>query len=697
MKTNLKLTVFSVALIGAAVVPFAAAAPKVAETVVGPSRDGGLYVISQNEARVAYVGAKGTRTVVSVDGAEGPVLDELFNGAGGQPGAQLLLHNANAGGKFNGTPTAVIFSERGAHYAYIGRQGNEYVVIHDGKEVGRGPRNDLTLANLPLGLSPKGNFAFWGEQKIIEGRGQWRLIVNGKPETWTGHQDIKPVFSPDDQHYAYTFGTVADYRKRQLVVDGKVASYLGHTPQYTADSKLLLTIKSDGANVVFANGKPVVSAGLPVARVVPGPTGSHYAVILRKGTYNYEAVGTLYLDGKEIAGTDGALDISFSPDGKRYALRCSNPAAHSFFMIIDGKKGSEYTGVSEKVSWSPDSSKVLFPIVSSGRNFIVLNNTEEFPVQGVGSLTRDPIVFPATGSRYGFSSMENMSKQYLLIVDGKNVLPPGLSPNGDTFDFSADGSHWAMVAGPAGRSDYAGLLVDGALDQSLAIGSFAGSNWMNPTRNTNFLWSPDGKYLARMTRHADGSRPGLYINSALVYPSQMSVSRPFFSADSQHIYWQAAERFPDRGPPYYITYVDGVALTKLSGDPFQSNMHAWVVDEAGVLTYVGVDGDVVKRFRVTPDSEMTVDKMVTHAAAAQAKAASEGAAAQAKAAQDKVEADAKAKADAATALEKRQADQAAAYAAKQQAAIDARNAKKLKLLNAQRAKKGLPPLGELPE
>ena len=700
MKTSLKLPAFFVALAGAVLIPGAQAAPKVEETVVAPSNDGGLFVVSQEGAHIAYVGAKGTRTVVSVDGVQGPVLDEVFNSYSGAPGGQILLYNANAGGKFNGTPTAVIFSESGGHYAYIGRQGNEYVVVHDGKEVGRGARNDLGLSNLPLGISPKGNFAFWGEQKIVEGRGQYRLFVDGQAGPWAGYQEIKPVFSPDDQHYAYNAGTIADYKTQMLVVDGKAAGYAGISPQYTADSKLLLTIKPEGNNVVLANGKTAVSANLPIIKVIPGTSGSHYAVILRKGTINYEAVGSLYLDGKAISGTDGAMDLSYSPDGKHWALRCSNPEAKTFFMVIDGKKGSEYSNVWEKVSWSPDSTRAIYQISSSGRNFVVVDNTQEFPVMSVGSLTRDPIVFPATGHRYAFSSGDNLTRAYLTHVDGANLLPQGLSPNGDTFDFSADGSHWAMVTSPAGRNDFAGLLIDGTLNTDLAISSFAGSNdtnGPNTTRNPYFVWSPDGKYLARMARHPDGTSPGLYINGALAYPTQMGVFHPGFTPDSHHFVWQAAEHFPDRGPPYYITYVDGVALTKLSGDPFQSNKRAWLVDSAGVLTFLGIDGASVKRYRVTPESGMTIDKFVADSTAAQAKAAADAAAAKAKAEKDKADADAKAKADAAALAAKRKADQDAAYAAKHQAQVDAANAKKLKQLNAQRAKKGLPPLDSLPE
>ncbi len=695
---------FSVALAGAVLVTMAVpalAGPQVNETVIGPAGQGGLFVISQDGAHVAYVGAKGTRTVVTVDGVEGPVLDEIFNGSAANitQGGAILLHNANTGGKFNGMPTAVIFGESGGHYAYIGRQGNEYVVVHDGKEVGRGARNDLGLSNLPLGISPKGNFAFWGEQKIVEGRGQYRLIVDGQAGPWAGHQDMKPVFSPDDQHYAYNAGTIADYQKPMLVVDGKVAGYVGVQPQYTADSKVLLTLKPDGNNVVFANGKTAVSARLPVMKIIPGTAGSHYAVILRKATVNYEAVGTLYLDGKEVSGTDGAMDLSYSPDGKHWALRGSNPEAKTFFMVIDGKRGSEYSTVAEKVTWSADSTATMYQISNSGRNFVVVNNTQEFPVMSVGSLTRDPLVFAATGARYAFSSGENMTRAYLTIVDGKNLLPAGLSPNGDTLDFSADGSHWAMVTSPAGRNDFAGPA--GRRDTRSGpwrSDRLAAANWIQPTRNPHFQWSPDGKYLARMARHPDNTAAGLYLNGSLVYPTTMGVARPGFAPNSQHFYWQAAEKFPDRGPPYYIVYADGANVMKLSGDAFLGNTRAWVIDAAGGLTFVAMDSDNnVKRFHVTPDAGMTIDKFIADSTAAQEKATADAAAAKAKAVEDKAAADAKAKADAAAAAAKRKADQDAAYAAKHQAQVDAANAKKLKQLNAQRAKKGLPPLDALPD
>jgi hypothetical protein len=665
---NLRLR--SPALLLLSIASLVSAAPKVEETVVGPVGAGGLYILSQNDARVAYVGAKGTRTVVSVDGVEGPVLDELFNGSAANISAAgpLLVHQANAGGKFNGTPSAVIFSATGSSYAYVGRQGNEYVVVHNGKEVGRGPRNDLSLQHSPLGLSPGGTFAFWGEMKIEGGRGQYRLLFNGKAEPWAGHQDLEPVFSPDDKRYAYTAGTVADYQKQVLIVDGKVANYFGHTPQFTADSKTLITIAPN--NVVLVDGRPGPYTGIQIEKITPAPVGSRFAVIMRKRTVNSEGMGTLYLDGREVPGTDGAMDISFSPDGKRWALRCKNPEARSFFVIIDGKKGTEYQGVGEKFSWSPDSSKVVYHISSSGRNFVVVN-TEEFAVGMVHSLSRDAIVFPKVGSRYAFSSSDGSNRQHLTIVDGQNILPAGLAPNADSFDFSDDGSRYAFAVSPVARSDSAGLVIDGKHTNELFTGSFGGTGWITRTRNSLFLWSPHGKYFARVARRPDNTAAGLYLNDKLAFPTTLQISAPTFTPDGEHLYWIAAERNPDRSPLDYVVYADGQPVMKRQSDGFLGYKEAWSVDAKGVLTFVAVDGNQAKRYRVTPAADMNIPRMLALAEAKQAEEIAAAAAAKKKAEEDALAAKQRAEADAAALAAKRKADADAAVA-KRQADLEAR-------------------------
>lgn len=675
-----------------------AAEPKIEELVVGPANEGGSYIVSQKLARVAHIASKGTRLAVVVDGVEGPVIDELIGGgplAAYAPNKAPSVYKANHSWKgIAGTPSAVLFSEDGRHYAYMARQGSDYIVIHDGKEIGRGPRLSLGLNQNPISMSPLGKYVTWGEMKTEGGRGSWRLFVNGKPGPVAGHQDFPIVFSPGESRYAYNAATVEDYRKSVLVVDGKVASYTGYNPQFTADSKLLIT-QAPG-NAVLVDGRPMGATGIQLEKIVTSPVGSRYAVIIRKRTVNHEGVGTLYLDGKEVSGTDGAVDISFSPDGKRYALRCRNHEAKSFFMILDGKKGNEYQSIAEKVFWTPDSSKVIYQITSGGRNFVVVN-TEEFPVQNVAALMSSPIPMPDKGGRYAFTSVDGTNRNFLVVVDGKQVLPPNIWPDGSSLTFSGDGSRYAYVARPVGRNEIIGLVVDGTLKNELAVSEFTGTGWTNKQVNVYFRFSPDGKYLARMGRKPDNTNPGLYFNDKLAYPNSTGVSHLNFTPDGKHVFWLGREKFPDRPQLGYVAYVDGHPAVKFNGDTFQATDGTWEVGTDGVLTFLAVAGDVVKRYRITPAADMDIDRMIVQAeekrtraiaeaAAAKKKADDEAVAAAAKKKADDEALAAKRKADADAAAAKRKADLQAAAEAKAKARADALAARKKAAEDAAAAK-----------
>ncbi|HEX2099199.1 MAG TPA: hypothetical protein VHF69_00965, partial [Candidatus Synoicihabitans sp.] len=122
------------------------AAPTVEEAVMGPATAGGIYVVSPSGGRIAYMGMKGARLVVVVDGVEGPLFDELYSSQGQSfyAPAQAGVHPSVSAGQQPGAFAPVLFTADGAHYAYAGRQGNDYVVIHDGREVARVPRERST-------------------------------------------------------------------------------------------------------------------------------------------------------------------------------------------------------------------------------------------------------------------------------------------------------------------------------------------------------------------------------------------------------------------------------------------------------------------------------------------------------------------------------------------------------------------------
>lgn len=678
--------------------------------VVGPANAGGVYAISPKGVHVAYAATKGSRLVVSIDGQEGPVFDELFNPVGQSfySPPQVSVLTATAGGLNAGTVSPVIFSESGEHYAYVGRQGSEYVVIHDGKEIARGPRQTLALNYGPLALSPTGKHVFWDEMENTGSRSRWRLMMDGKAGPWSGHQTMTPVFSPDDSRYAFIAVDTEDQSKRTLVVDGKPAGYFGRQPVFTADSKTLLTIaaNSAGKDNLLANGKPVVS-GVSVGKIVTAPVGGRYGAIIQTKLINHMGVNSLFLDGKEIPGTDGAKDIWFSPNGKRYAAPCVDPAAGSGYVVVDGKKGPEYQSISEQIQyWTPDSSKLIYLAASGGRSFLVVEN-EEFAISSfVGGLQSPYVIFAEQGDGYMFGTRDGANRNFSVVVNGANVLPQALYPVDDTLTFTPDGSRYAYLVGPIGRSEVAGIVIDGVLHDQLAQNYF--SKWAGMALRTHaYVFSRDGKRIARMARSAAQNGNGLYIDDTLVYGTQRTVGFPAFTPDSQHFFWTASE-LGEAPPAHFTVYCDGEPTVKFYESYFMNTKGSWEMGSDGALVFLTIDGNDVKRYRITPSADRSVAMLMKNAeteraqAIARAEAEAEAereatakAAAQAEA--DRIAAAAKAKADQEAALAKRKADYEAAVAAKQQARLDAINAKKLYILNGQRAKKGLPPLDKLPE
>src|SRR6266851_5616569 len=97
-------------------------------------------------------------------------------------------------------PIPVIFSKDGAHWAYIAKQSDQYVVMLDGKELARGPINTGNLVNnLNLTFSANGQHLFWSE---ADAKGNFFIVVDSKPGP-AMRDLLQLVLSPDGEHYAY--------------------------------------------------------------------------------------------------------------------------------------------------------------------------------------------------------------------------------------------------------------------------------------------------------------------------------------------------------------------------------------------------------------------------------------------------------------------------------------------------------------
>lgn len=600
------------------------------ELVLGPANEGGVYTVSKKGVHVAFIGTKGSKVAVKVDGVDGPVFDELYTPTSSPfySPAQLAIVIADSGGINSNPMSPVIMSDDGAHYAYAGRQGNDYVVIHDGKEVGRGPRANLNLGLIALALSPHGRFVYWSDRSGDPGQSTSRLMVNGKPgPEWPGNSIPPPVFSGDDSRYAYTVVGMNDRNTQVLVIDGKEAGYAGTSPAFTADGKVLLAISyAAGKSGLLANGKLVVP-GIGVKKIVVAPVGGRYGAVVTTHLENSMGVDELMVDGKVVKGTAGARSVVFSPDGKHYAAACENTAARAMFMVVDGNAGGEYQGMgADSVWWTADSSKVFYTAMSNGRQFLIADD-QEFPLQYFIGGPNNPIHTPAQGARYAFGTRDGSNRNFTVVVDGKSVLPPNFSPVDGTLSFTADGSRYAYMIGPIGRQGYVGYVIDGEVHDELMPLQFGQSALLDLETNA-YLFSPDGKHIAYVASGADPTSAGLYVDQTLVHPSRTAIGDPAFSPDGRHLFWAAVEINTDRPGRHTAVYVDDELATNLDDSYFLRTKGCWEMGSDGALTVVSIFGNDVKRLRISAPDETNVDAMIAGAGEKRAKAAADAEAAQ---------------------------------------------------------------------
>lgn len=663
------------ALLGASV---AHGQAKVEELVVGPANAGGIYVTSPRGGHIAFAGTKGIKAYVSVDGVDGPLVDELFTPTGQSfyNPAQMGVHAWLSGGGNTSSVMPVILSEDGEHYAYAARIGNEYIVIHDGKEIARGPRTALSLNYGALTLSPTGRHVFWDEMKMENSNGSWRLMMSGKPGPWSGHQTMTPSFSGDDVRFAYNAGKIGNYQDQILVIDGKEAGYAGLKPMFTADGKSVITMRAIPNVAVFVDGKPAIE-GLSIDKIIVAPAGKNWGAIVRTKLVNNMGVGTFFLNGKAVDGTDGAQSAVFSPDGKHYAVICQNAASRSSFLVADGKAGPEFGGISDQlIRWTPDGSKVIYTATASGRNFVVVNHE---PVAVNALMGLNPIVLPKEGSKYSYGTYDGTNRIFSLIVDGQSVLLPGVYPYGDTITLSPDGSRYAYFFGPIGRSELTGIAIDGKAAEGLSPLYFA--KWRPTDAITpSVIFSPDSKHVAHLGRTAKPDDQGLYVDGQLAYATKRTPFYPTFSPDSKHLYWATTQTAD--GKPLYTVFADGREVVKANAQAFSSTAGNWTMSDKGVLTVFATDGDAVKRYRVSAPSDSSIDSMVSDLTKARALAAATAEAER----QAAATAAAQLKAEKEAAAAKAQADAAAAVAAKAKARQEAAEAKKQAAAEAAAAK-----------
>ncbi|HEV8197379.1 MAG TPA: hypothetical protein VGP87_12105 [Gemmatimonadales bacterium] len=554
--------------------------------------------VSPRGGHAAVVVGKGSRVAVVVDGVEGPKFDEI-----------LSIGTHGGAGKVN-------FSPDGSRYVYVGRVGQERVLMIDGKEALRVP---VATADI-IGPSNFPGPAFTANSKHLffvlythisssSGQSYYQFVFDGQPGPHSN--DLPAVtFSLTGDRYAYMLTNPLNRDQHALLVDNKPAGYPGpglslefggsRDFQFTADGAHLFVragVKGANAMAVLVDGRPFMKAD--GATVYTAPVGNGFATVVAQGPRNGPAAQFIDIAGHKVPGSEGYLidSLLFSPDGKHWATRVTT-LVNSQFVIADGKKGLEYQHVGEMLFTAAGT--IVYAATNANKQFVIVGDQESdgyqsmamFPTQVTG-VTRP---FAIAGSRVGFMAAANGGGfDRLVVVDGKVYT----KRNAGELTFSADGAHFAFMFDGGYNLDGTDVPGPGLLTfRPAPVDQFA----MPPGR---FLFSPDGKHLVAFGRASTGA--GIFVDGKFLLSGNGTPYSPTFTPDSRHLFWM--ERIPNDG--HWAVFLDGKPVVTLDvNDRMVDVPGAWEMGADGTLSVVGPTAEGYQRIRIIPGSDSSIDTML---------------------------------------------------------------------------------------
>ncbi|MGD1001521.1 MAG: hypothetical protein ABSA67_12590 [Candidatus Brocadiia bacterium] len=568
--------------------------------------EGGLgCAISSHGAHAAVLAVKGSRFVVLIDGVEGPRIEELLSSIQGAP---------VSGGYWIGQ-VPILFSDGGEHCAYVAKSGDDYIIMLDGKEAGRGPISTGGQITLPLTFSRGGRHFFYMNQ---DDAGKYHIVADGQPGP-ACYIPMQLVISPDGEHYAYVGYEHDRAQTKWGVVDGRQVNFFGEELQFTGRNVLVSKMSGDGANILVLNGKPEIKA-YQLSPMWISPDGRQIAIVVtpRSGDPSEFTV-----NGKVVPDTQGLRvdSLYFSADGKRYAALCETRTG-SKFMIVDGKRGEEYQDIPNSLipdtqahwrfttandqvtvasmqpvtpAFTADSSKFVYLAKQGARSFLVVDGQES---NGFGNVIS--LMLSSTGSRVGMLAVAPDGKQHVLVDDKDQTLTSFQAAGAQRIScltFSPGLAHYAYLYGQR-------ICLDGVAQPGVINGA-------------SYVFSPDDQHLAYPAELAD--RGCFIMDGKVVAEDVYSVNYAFFSPDSRHLYWVSSWNLRAQGTKdAHMLCVDGKPAAHYSeaggGLPVNFEFSA-----DGVLTFVALKDGKLVRFRVTPSADANVGTMLAAAPVAKDK------------------------------------------------------------------------------
>lgn len=580
----------------------------VQETLLGPSKQAAMFVVSPDGGHYAAPAMHGTHEEIVIDGVDGPEFD----------------HAAHT---WNGEALDFVFSADGKHSCYVAQTGDDMVLVRDGKTAYK----IMTLKTLP-GNAKQGTVVkvsqryvhnvdyqmpgtAAGHRCLLSPSGEHVALLSNEAnasESGATYMFLDGVKSPvwnfiDPNQVAFVaeklvYGAQNKDHTWHLVVNDKPG------PPYTG-LKLLLA-NDDNSHYAFVGSTGATGWGVGADGVL-GPLRGIIGdvVIASNGRVAYTTVGTmngatgqgggsgLYIDDKFVGtpdhrfarvdksglGKDVAGTVVFSPDGKRVAYVRS--VAGAVAPVIDGKMGKTYDSI-RTIQFSPDSSHYFFVGTHDG-DFVVYDG-QEMPREDPNGVSN--FVFSRSGGSFAYLAKSAQAGTRMVVNGQASKSFYGMIPKSMTF--SADGKHYAYAVNT--NVSQCQFVRDGGFTNISFVIPFTTRTGPPDIDFPPLIFSDDGTHLAWGWGKNDGvSKDVISIDGEELIHGYSTYEFPQFSPDGKHfatMIWNANK---------YSLAMDGKIGTPYD-DFLEANRNVARFLDAHTFRFLGVKNGSV--YRVTVNS-----------------------------------------------------------------------------------------------